>query len=239
MSCVYVSATRSGRDLATGQAPCGEMHVHKAGICINMFWTILSIITPLVFLTALILLRKTRKQTKSGRCCKTMIVLGSGGHTAEMMILLSTMNKAKYKPRIYVSAKTDILSQEKAQTNDPLAVFETIPRAREVKQSLLSTVASTIWSTMAAWPMLLRHNPDLILCNGPGSCVPLCLVAWFNNKLGLGSTKIVFVESVCRVKTFSLSGKILTHFANKVLVQWPSLVNNSNCDNVSYVSRFV
>ena len=49
--------------------------------------------------------------------CQTMIVLGSGGHTAEMMTLVSTLNPKIYEPRIYVCAKSDLLSQEKARSH--------------------------------------------------------------------------------------------------------------------------
>jgi beta-1,4-N-acetylglucosaminyltransferase len=41
--------------------------------------------------------------------------------------------------------------------------------------------------------------------------------------LYITNSKIVFVESICRVKTLSLSGKILLLFADVVLVQWPKL----------------
>lgn len=35
--------------------------------------------------------------------------------------------------------------------------------------------------------------------------------------------KIVFVESICRVETLSLSGKILRFLPVEILVQWPQL----------------
>ena len=77
----------------------------------------------------------------------------------------------------------------------------------------------------------------MILCNGPGTCVPICLGAWFNRKIGLARTKMVFVESICRVKTMSLSGRILKHFVDEVLVQWPELAEAN--PGTKFIARFV
>ena len=35
--------------------------------------------------------------------------------------------------------------------------------------------------------------------------------------------KIVYVESICRVKTLSLSAKMLYYFVDRLIVQWPDL----------------
>jgi beta-1,4-N-acetylglucosaminyltransferase len=70
---------------------------------------------------------------------------------------------------------------------------------------------------------MLKKRPELIVCNGPGTCIPICVIAFMMRVLYITDTKIVFVESICRVKTLSLSGKILLLFADIVLVQWPKL----------------
>jgi beta-1,4-N-acetylglucosaminyltransferase len=57
-----------------------------------------------------------------------------------------------------------------------------------------------------------------------GTCVPICFVAFFYNVLGISRTKIIYVESFCRVKKLSLSGKLLYYIADKFIVQWPGLL---------------
>ena len=77
------------------------------------------------------------------------------------------------------------------------------------------------------------------LVNGPGTCIPVCLSAWLFNKLLLKSShssKIVYVESICRVSTLSLSAKILVHFADDILVQWPELA--AKYPKSKYIARF-
>jgi beta-1,4-N-acetylglucosaminyltransferase len=52
----------------------------------------------------------------------TLIVLGSGGHTAEMLSLLSVLRKDRFTPRFYIAAATDNMSLQKARSfEDSLA----------------------------------------------------------------------------------------------------------------------
>ena len=173
---------------------------------------------------------QTLKKTVRYRPVKTLIVLGSGGHTAEILRIVQQLDKAKYKPRVYIQAQSDALSSkkleevEKDQRNYKLLE---ISRSREVRQSYLTSVVTTIRAIFQSFPLVWREKPDLLLCNGPGTCIPLCLVTLFFNSLFVTKTKIVFVESFCRVKHFSLSGKILYYLANHTIVQWPQLNGSS------------
>ena len=169
----------------------------------------------------------------------TMIVLGSGGHTCEMLKLAAALDKGKYTPRTFVVAASDSFSHQKATEFDPQAEVVTVPRSREVGQSWLTSVFTTVSASVASFNILSTHRPRLVLCNGPGTCVPICAIAWLNSKvLRISSTvKIVFVESVCRVATMSLSGRILLWFADDVLVQWPELAEKYR--GSKYVARFV
>ena len=77
---------------------------------------------------------KVLNKTKRTKPCKTCIVLGSGiqyryiyfyigiikqsiligGHTAEMLQLIKSLDPERYTPRSYIVANTDKLSEEKA-----------------------------------------------------------------------------------------------------------------------------
>ncbi len=130
-------------------------------------------------------------------------------------------------------------SERRVRDFDEDAIVAVIPRAREVGQSWISSAWTTLVSLAASYKLLLAEDPQLVLVNGPGTCVPVCLGAWLNSRLlHLGPVKIVFVESVCRVKTPSLTGKILAPFADEFLVQWPELAGS--CKKAAkYVARFV
>ncbi|XP_008107394.1 UDP-N-acetylglucosamine transferase subunit ALG14 homolog isoform X2 [Anolis carolinensis] len=66
-------------------------------------------------------------------------------------------------------------------------------------------------------------SDSLVLCNGPGTCVPICVSALLLKMLGLKKVTIVYIESICRVENLSLSGKILYYFSDYFFVQWPTL----------------
>ena len=166
----------------------------------------------------------------------TLVVLGSGGHTSEMLRLISVLDNKKYEPKMFMVAETDTSSRNKLNDIKSDNEILVIPRSREVRQSWISTILTTINATLCCFRLLWKHRPKLLLCNGPGTCVPPCLVAWFYNKVLMQKTKIVFVESICRIKTLSLTGKILRYFADACLVQWPELATQDH--RVKYITRF-
>lgn len=163
-----------------------------------------------------------------------MVVAGSGGHTTEILRLLEYLSNA-YSPRHYIIADTDEMSAQKISsfelnradrelhTRFPKYYIHRIPRSREVQQPWLSTVLSTLYSMWLSFPLTYQVKPDLVLCNGPGTCVPICVSALLLGILGIKKVIIVYVESICRVEHLSLSGKILFHLSDYFIVQWPTL----------------
>lgn len=148
-----------------------------------------------------------------------------------MLEIVKNLNFDKYSPRYYVVAENDqhsidkLLNIEKDKTQYKIYL---IPRSRKVHQSYLSSITTTLQSTLTCIPLILHSRPDLILCNGPGTCVPVCFVAFFLKVLYIHSScKIAFIESYCRVKTLSLTGWILLYFSDLFVVQWPKLCDKS------------
>ncbi|CAI7667587.1 unnamed protein product [Penicillium bialowiezense] len=156
------------------------------------------------------------KCRKRGSPTHILIVLGSGGHTAEMFYMLEQMKLdcKEYTYRTYVVSSGDNFSALKAkefeakhaegkQAHENYNIL-TVPRARKVHQSYLTAPFSTIhcfWTCLA----ILRgqHSeqrlpkehtspyPDLILTNGPATavCVVVAakLIRFFLFMLNLGS----------------------------------------------------
>ncbi|GLU22730.1 hypothetical protein SLE2022_387810 [Rubroshorea leprosula] len=166
----------------------------------------------------------------------TLIVLGSGGHTTEMLNVLSALGKDRLTPRVYIAAATDNMSLLKARTletsiaersgvREISARFMQIYRSREVGQSYLTSVWTTLLATAHALWLMIRIRPQVILCNGPGTCVPLCVIAFLFKVVGIRWSSIFYVESIARVKRLSLSGLLLyqLRIADQFYVQWPKL----------------
>ena len=137
-----------------------------------------------------------------GRPIKTLVVLGSGGHTTEMLQLLSTVDPSIYTPLLYVLADTDDTSERRFKAfggRQPDGVF-TIPRSREVGQSYLSSVGSTLYSFLFSFWLVSQVRPNVLLCNGPGTCLPIAICTLFFRIFGVCEGNLVFVESFCRVE---------------------------------------
>lgn len=66
-----------------------------------------------------------------------------------------------------------------------------------------------------AWKLLRRDRPDAILSTGAGLAVPFFLIG------KLLRIRLVYVESVTRIETISLSGKLVYRLADRFFVQWP------------------
>ena len=162
---------------------------------------------------------------KSDKPRRTLIVLGSGGHTSEMIQLIKNLSPEVYQPRIFVKAATDATSVGRLQAagvHVSTPVYE-IPRAREVGQSYSSSVSSTLYAFFFAIRLIGRSRPHVLLCNGPGTCLPLCVAAFGWRLLGWTTTRVIFVESYCRVQTMSLTGRLLYPWVDLCAVHWPTL----------------
>lgn len=114
-----------------------------------------------------------------------------------------------------------------------------VPRARRIHQSLLTTPISALRCLSACFAVLRFPNgrktasrrrpeyPDLILTNGPGTAVCVVLAALALRFVAVrgtqGKMRTIYVESWARVRRLSLSGKILLGVVDRFVVQWEGL----------------
>ncbi|KAE8267804.1 hypothetical protein A4X09_0g4537 [Tilletia walkeri] len=236
--------------------------------------------------------QKPRKRSEDERI-KVAVFLGSGGHTAEMLKLVSALDPVRYTERVYFVSHGDQFSTRKAyeletsiiadrepniktesqrgkanadSSHSSLAssrhrvVVEELPRARRVHQSFATTPLSAahclivciehvlLRPIVAYWrngPRRRRPSPqsgvpseeirkddifaDLLLLNGPGTCVPLVLAVYIRKMLGLHSPHMMYVESFARVRSLSLSAKLLRGLVDTFVVQWPEASPGAQC----------
>ncbi|KAI9733251.1 MAG: UDP-N-acetylglucosamine transferase subunit [Cirrosporium novae-zelandiae] len=170
---------------------------------------------------------------------RVLIVLGSGGHTAEMFALLHNLNLISYGHRSYVVSAGDDFSAGKARDYEASIDGENydimiVPRARKIHQPLWTTPVSALECLLACFRILYScpdskgpRYPDLILMNGPGTAVCVALAAlairFFGLPGSLGMMRTIYVESFARVKNLSLSGRLLVPVVDRFIVQWEAL----------------
>ena len=180
------------------------------------------------------------------------VFLGSGGHTAELLQLVSALPTDRYAQRIYLVSSGDRFSLEKAKDLErrlspasttgavtpqgPVAKVIQIPRARKVHQSFLTTPLSLAHSIafcvdqVALRPLLRRFVSakrsdtgilaDVILMNGPGTCVPIVASVYVLRVSGLSCGSVVEIDLTYRLQdtdigshTFSFATGARTAFA--------------------------
>ena len=155
-----------------------------------------------------------------------MIYFGSGGHTTEMIRMIKELS-IQYTPIYFVLGHSDITSKQLIDNSkfkfahNP--IWSYVYRSREVKQSLVTTIFTSIKSLLSCFILVFQKQPSLIICNGPGTCIFICYAAFLLHLLGIKESRIIFVESFCRVKKLSISGLLIYPIADKFIVQWPNL----------------
>ncbi|CAN1299216.1 UDP-N-acetylglucosamine transferase subunit ALG14 homolog [Linum perenne] len=214
-----------------------DLDMEKEHDCCHSNATVIAAFSLMIVIRVFYVIYLTGKplSSKSSKPRSTLIVLGSGGHTAEMIDLVSGMRKDRYTPRFYIAATTDNMSLQKAQVLEASLIddedkkapaqFMQIYRSREVGQSYITSIGTTLIAIAHALWLMLRIRPEVILCNGPGTCIPLCMIAFLFKVMGIRWSSIFYVESIARVKKLSLSGLLLyrLHIADQFFVQWPQL----------------
>lgn len=129
---------------------------------------------------------------------------------------------------VCVLSEDDQLTKAKlAQVSNKFQV-DTIARARKVGQSYLSSIFTTLLSLAGALALVGKHKPRLCLTNGPAIGVTVCLAIRILQVITCGllyRCDIIYIESFCRTKTLSLTGRIIYHMrlSTEFFVQWPKL----------------
>ena len=223
--------------------PAMGMYLAAAVLCCVLAWRVWAALPARVTGSGD---KRAYSHKRASQTVHTLVVLGSGGHTSEMLELLRHFNRRRYTPLTFVLSATDTTSLPQAHARGVVTTADRadgdantgasavqcvrITRSREVGQGWVSTVRSTARACVEAALVVFTRRPALVLCNGPGVCVPVVFAAFLLRMLGPASIlsgrpqpTIVFCESFCRVKSLSMTGKIMYYIADRFIVHWPEL----------------
>ncbi|CAI7564513.1 unnamed protein product [Penicillium discolor] len=204
-----------------------------------LLWCFVLVITLGASILLVLLISLTISQNTIPPKCRArgspthlLVVLGSGGHTAEMLYMLERMNfdPQIYTYRTYLVSSGDNFSADKAKDFEAQHVqnsqghahnnnytIATVPRARRVHQSYLTAPFSTLQCFWACLNVLrglhpdqrlpkeyISLYPDLILTNGPATAV--CVVA--------GAKLIRFFLCLAKCTALCLGPRTLSSFTS-------------------------
>lgn len=132
---------------------------------------------------------------------KVALVCSHGGHLTEMMAIAGAFDDHDSVYVTYDSSRTEGLEF------DPYTL-ENIGTSPIRMALAFVAMARIFWS----------ERPDVIVSTGSEIAIPAFVVG------KLFGTRTVFVESWCRVRTPSKTGRIVYPLADLFLVQWPPLL---------------
>lgn len=173
---------------------------------------------------------------------------GSGGHTAELLHMLTQSPPSGNAHLIWVITEGDEQSRQKilawqAQRKQDMGEgsgfsMTVVRRARKVHQSWLTVPITALMSAYDFYKVITdsypcwkemtatagRVYPQVIVTNGPGTGFVMALVVWAMKIFGLvpvKSCQVLFIESFARIRTLSLTGKLFYHtgLAARFIVQ--------------------
>ncbi|MBA3867342.1 MAG: UDP-N-acetylglucosamine--LPS N-acetylglucosamine transferase [Solirubrobacterales bacterium] len=132
---------------------------------------------------------------------RVLLVCSSGGHLQQMLALEPAWRGAERSWVTLPGADVGYLLADEDVT------LGHSPTNRSVK--------NLVRNTRLAWQELRRRRPDAVLSTGAGLAVPFFLVG---KLLGI---RLVYVESLTRTESLSLSGRLVYPLASRFFVQWP------------------
>ena len=134
---------------------------------------------------------------------KIALVCSSGGHLFELLSLRPFWQE---HDRFWVTFPG---ADTRFHLRDERVTWAFHPTNRNLK--------NFVRNFFLALRLLRREKPDLILSTGAGVSVPFIYAGRLNG------IPCLYLESLARVRTLSLSAKLVYPFANALLVQWPEL----------------
>jgi UDP-N-acetylglucosamine:LPS N-acetylglucosamine transferase len=143
---------------------------------------------------------------------KVLIVLGSGGHTEQMIRLLDMLG-GKYE-YYYVVNNEDNISPHKIKFSGP--IFK-ITLTRTKRSPFFETTQRTLKALYDALFIIHKTKCDVIISAGSAMSVPLFIVA------KLYGMKTIFLESWSRITTKSNAGRLCYPLSDLFFIQWREL----------------
>jgi UDP-N-acetylglucosamine:LPS N-acetylglucosamine transferase len=135
---------------------------------------------------------------------RVLLVCSPGGHLQQMLALEPAWRGYERAWVTLPGADSESLLADE----DEVTIAHS-PTNRSLRNLLRNTVL--------AWSLLRHRRPDTILSTGAGLAVPFFLIG---RLLGI---RLVYVESVTRTESLSLSGRLVYPLASRFFVQWPAV----------------
>jgi beta-1,4-N-acetylglucosaminyltransferase len=148
-------------------------------------------------------LPRPHRELPDDRRCDLLLSASSGGHLLQLLLLRDAWRGYDL---VWVVAPTrdaeSLLAEERV-------VFAYGPGTRNPR--------ALVKNVFLAWRTVSRLRPKVVVTTGAGVSVPF---AWVGRLRG---ARLVFIETLTRIHSPSLTYRFLAPIADRVYVQWPEL----------------
>jgi len=147
---------------------------------------------------------------------KICLTCAAGGHLNQIMNIMDAFkdydfffitNKSETTLKLDSIAKTYYIKDSPKPFNIGFIKFNS-----------LTFALYTIYITLPCIKILFKEKPDVIISSGGSASLCLCYLS------KLMGSKVIYLESLTRVKELSTTGKLVYIISNLFLVQWEYLI---------------
>ncbi len=152
---------------------------------------------------------------------KVMFVSSSGGHLKELLKLQS----------LFVNYNYMIVTEETKTTKSLSEKYNVRYMKYGSRQYIFSYIFIFIFNIITAIDLLITYNPKIVVTTGAHTGGIVCFFAKLFGK------KVIYIESLAKVNTLSMTGKLMYLIADKFYVQWEELENKYK--KAEYLGRLI
>lgn len=136
---------------------------------------------------------------------KICFIASSGGHFEQIMMLKPLIQK---HDSFVVTEKTNY-----SVSNEDIPFYY----LKQVNRHEIKFIYYMIINSIKTLKIFLKEKPDVVISTGALSTIPMCLLAKIFRK------KLIFIESFAKIKSPTLTGKLIYKFADQFYVQWEEM----------------
>ncbi len=140
---------------------------------------------------------------------KVMFVSSSGGHLTELLKLQSLFTNFDY---MLVTEETKITKKLSEKFNVKYMKYGS-------RQYIFSYVFIFLFNMFRSIELMITFNPKVVITTGAHTGGIVCFIAKLFGK------KVIYIESMAKVNTLSMTGKFVYLFVDKFYVQWEELAD--------------
>lgn len=135
------------------------------------------------------------------------LVASSGGHIDELSQLNNVFSKFAFFYMVPKTQWTETLKDKKYFIVDMN------------RRNRITKILSMLFMLAQQFGILIKEKPDVVVTTGAAVAIPATLFCKIFKK------KLVYIESICRVKTRSKTGDFMYGRADLFIVQWKEMLS--------------